>query len=358
MKRYEVNRNIPGLPGLFRLPTGAKSAAEHALRLALVEKLVRAGQLDTLLALQEKALSWNDLLEADREGALHHALDRLQLRRPLWAAVESRWPEPGTSTTRRYRVSFRKLATMGLRELGPRARVSDLARVDWAALCRRWPGSPSDWNHVRRAVSRLFTELLYKGHPVWARLRSQFPILAEVEREPDVEVEQLAAFLAAQPDWCRDLTVTLVVTGLRTGELFRPPTLGSYVVRVTAGKGRLRKRLVHVDPTAWPFVRRAVADIQAGRSYEAYRYAFDQARAAVGLDDLTRHDLRHVAGQLLEAAGMRLTEIQQILGHTDVKMSARYARRRVTKRGAGLLAEAAAPLLTDTSGVIPLRRKA
>src|SRR4030095_4030017 len=47
--------------------------------------------------------------------------------------------------------------------------------------------------------------------------------------------------------------------------------------------------------------------------------------ARLGLKDLTFHDLRHDAASTLAMAGVPLRTIAEILGHRDMRMTARYA---------------------------------
>jgi integrase len=53
--------------------------------------------------------------------------------------------------------------------------------------------------------------------------------------------------------------------------------------------------------------------------------AWDTARQSVGLGDVRVHDLRHSHASFLVNAGRTLYEVQNILGHTQVKTTQRYA---------------------------------
>lgn len=55
---------------------------------------------------------------------------------------------------------------------------------------------------------------------------------------------------------------------------------------------------------------------------------FDKAKEGFGLpDEWTLHDLRHLAGMLLDASGVQLTGIAAVLGHATTKQSERYVTR-------------------------------
>ena len=53
-------------------------------------------------------------------------------------------------------------------------------------------------------------------------------------------------------------------------------------------------------------------------------WTFPRAVEALGFVDLHLHDLRHEAISRLFAAGFRITDVQPISGHRDLKMLSRY----------------------------------
>lgn len=52
--------------------------------------------------------------------------------------------------------------------------------------------------------------------------------------------------------------------------------------------------------------------------------AFKNACTDAGITDLRWHDLRHTFGARLGAAGYNAYEIAELMGHADIKTSARY----------------------------------
>jgi integrase len=54
-------------------------------------------------------------------------------------------------------------------------------------------------------------------------------------------------------------------------------------------------------------------------------YAWNSARQAAGLSDVRIHDLRHRFASFLVNAGRTLYEVQLLLGHTQIKTTARYS---------------------------------
>ena len=63
-------------------------------------------------------------------------------------------------------------------------------------------------------------------------------------------------------------------------------------------------------------------------SYQAFRMIFIKYldKAGLGNKNITPHCLRHTCASDLLNAGMRLECVQQILGHSSIEMTRRYAR--------------------------------
>lgn len=69
----------------------------------------------------------------------------------------------------------------------------------------------------------------------------------------------------------------------------------------------------------------AFANPDTGKPYVSIYYAWHTARTKAGLADVRMHDLRHSFASLLINSGRTLYEVQNILGHTQVKTTQRYA---------------------------------
>lgn len=74
-----------------------------------------------------------------------------------------------------------------------------------------------------------------------------------------------------------------------------------------------------------PGVSWAFANPRTGRPYVSIFFAWDTARRKAGLGEVRVHDLRHSFASLLINSGRTLYEVQQILGHTQIKTTQRYA---------------------------------
>jgi site-specific recombinase XerD len=133
-------------------------------------------------------------------------------------------------------------------------------------------------------------------------------------------------------------------TGLRIGELIALPYqciradhCGNTLLKVPLGK-LATERLVPLDrPTvtlvsrlrrAGPRKRALLLVSATGRKtrYESYRQALRKAcRGIQFAEPMATHRLRHTYATSLLAAGMSLPAVMRLLGHTDYRMTLRYA---------------------------------
>lgn len=67
------------------------------------------------------------------------------------------------------------------------------------------------------------------------------------------------------------------------------------------------------------------ANEKTGLPYVSIFYSWDTARKRAGLSYLRVHDLRHSFASFLVNAGRSLYEVQEILGHADIRTTSRYA---------------------------------
>lgn len=97
-------------------------------------------------------------------------------------------------------------------------------------------------------------------------------------------------------------------------------------------------------PTEW---RNLVFVSEAGTPLNAnnLRRELNEMAASAGIGKVTRYDLRHSAARLMAAAGMRLEDIADTLGHEDLRMA-----RAVYVHATGRTLEAAAQVMNDVLG--------
>jgi integrase len=65
--------------------------------------------------------------------------------------------------------------------------------------------------------------------------------------------------------------------------------------------------------------------VYRGRPVAKMRRAFSNALRAAGIADFHWHDLRHTAASWMVQNGVPLAVVRDILGHSDIKLTSRYA---------------------------------
>lgn len=145
--------------------------------------------------------------------------------------------------------------------------------------------------------------------------------------------EELRAVLAACPDWLRPIVALLVCTGMRRGEV-----LGLRWLDVDLDNKRIilpqtkngEGRIVYVNElgmmvlTSLP--RGEQADkLFAGVTPEQVSMRFSRVCVGLKIENFRLHDLRHTAASWLRMSGADIHTVAQVLGHKDLRMTARYS---------------------------------
>jgi integrase len=156
---------------------------------------------------------------------------------------------------------------------------------------------------------------------------------------PERGYDELPAF-GVYTDHLHPLVLLALQTGCRRGELFdlqwRDVDLvaARLTVRAEAAKSG-RARVVPMNADAVSAVRAwqpagvestdYVFPADDGRRLQDVKTAFLKIAREIGLKDFRFHDLRHSFASNLVAAGVDLNTVRELLGHTDLKMTIRYA---------------------------------
>jgi integrase len=115
-----------------------------------------------------------------------------------------------------------------------------------------------------------------------------------------------------------------VLTGARRGEILamRKEDIGDSHILIRASNTKtLKTRAVPI----FPELRQHLAAVPFQMNYEGLKTGFRRAREAAGMPHVHFHDLRHSCASLLVGLGVRLEVIRDILGHSTVKTTERYA---------------------------------
>jgi integrase len=306
-KRYQIESGCDG--------------TDHEDVLRMWDDLAAAGRTDVLQLICEHRVCAADLLGQWRMGDLWAVTYEARLRQNLWRAVDTLL---APKKYLRYRQSFNALKKTGV--LGEKVPISALASVDWVALEQRWPNpSAADWNHCRKAVSFVLTRILRnQHHPLRQEIMFGFPKRQEEARLPEIDPSKL--HLVSDPR-VRDVVLFLAVFGLRVSEYYglRLEDWDGVVLTVNGTKNRTSRRRLRVPEELAGFVSRM---IPAPIGYQGVSKHWRSERERIGLSGIRLHDLRHLCGQ--EAASViDMRSVADLLGHSNIQQSYKYARRAV-----------------------------
>ncbi len=184
--------------------------------------------------------------------------------------------------------------------------------------------SPSTINR-RLAILRRLANLAYNEWD-WLRepLGKKIKLLGgEVARHTyltPAQVDHLA-------DCCEHAGVAIAIrlaarTGLREGELLRADTIFDDCIVVGESKSG-RPRLVPV-PVDMPGLV-----LPIGITYATLRTFFERARIKADMPAVRFHDLRHTAASWWAQAGANMAVLKELLGHSNMAVTSRYAHLMV-----------------------------
>lgn len=126
-----------------------------------------------------------------------------------------------------------------------------------------------------------------------------------------------------------------LLTGCRRGEVLaiRPEHIGPDSITIRAGNTKtFRTRTVPIVPALRPWL----AHVPIALNHEGLKSGWERARVAAGLPDVNFHDLRHACATILLSLGVPLDVVRDILGHSTIKTTERYAHALVHRQRAAL----------------------
>lgn len=349
---YRFNRMVPGI-GRFQESACTASLTEFRRRDGILTKLIDRGLLDPIRLLKSDALTWEELVEADRLDRLALVVADQKLDVGLWAKVgeltkdDGSWDDPkaypGTwlplsaparVSRRRYRTSLRKLRLTAQR---PAMTVRDLQTYDWRLLRRTWTGSQADWNRMRAAVSAFLTwHFDDEYHPIRVAVVRRIPWKPEpLGTSPTATPAEFWRIVARTPDHAKPAYVAMLLLSAYPSEYaaVRPEDLypAQGLAVVNGRKTWARRREVSIDgDLAWEWLARAIpAPLAYGWLHEYWSRACkpDPEKGWPGAKLPMRH-LRHLGAQLAGDGGASERDLAGHLGHSNTITTFRYTRRK------------------------------
>ena len=202
------------------------------------------------------------------------------------------------------------------RELGLFSSAINYARKEW------------DWDIPNPAAGRRLKEP--EGRVRWLSRAEAASLVQKAEGAN--QAEHLADFISlALHTGCRrgellglewrrvDLQAGLIHLEAKHTKAGRRRSVPLNAVAREAMFKRLRFRAKHCPSSPWVFCNRKGVQIQS------VKRSFATACAGVGIEDFRVHDLRHTCAAWLVSAGVPLTEVRDLLGHSTIRVTERYA---------------------------------
>jgi integrase len=341
---FEIERVIAGLDRPLRKSLGTDDKKKFRQRVALIEKAEKLEQFELLRAFQNDEISIEEMIEADARGRLGQGVDGVKLAANLWDAIEATLPRMGKSpaTRQRYQKSFKALQRKAKKELGDKARVADLEKLDLEELKANWGASGTDWMHLRRAISRFLSRYLDLYHPFRRRVMKDFPTAVEKKRKPNVSIEQFRKIVRRVKPQLAPCFWTLAITGMRFNEYLRctRADLARPYLRVPGSKNEQSEAELEIDRRLWHYVSAGIPS-PVGEDY--LRRQWNAAVKAAGLKNVHVHDLRHCHAQWAIDAGVAESKVQASLRHKSPGQTRDYTLRNATGEVSAALADALQP---------------
>jgi integrase len=157
------------------------------------------------------------------------------------------------------------------------------------------------------------------------------------------EEEGLEEVIDFAPSYLKSFVILTRHTGMRSGEALNlkieQVDLQERTILLTKTKGG-KSRRVPLNEIAYETVTSLIAEARergteylffnpkTGKPYKWLRRSFRTLMKLAGVTDFKRHDLRHDAATNMVESGASLIEVKDILGHSDIRMTQRYAHAK------------------------------
>jgi integrase len=196
-------------------------------------------------------------------------------------------------------------------------------------------------------------------HMAWELGRTPEDFSRHIKRLPEnnqrstyLTIEQVQQLTAVASEQTKAAIWIAILTGARRGEILalKPEDIGADAITIHASNTKtLRTRTVPIVPALRPWL----AYVPIKINFEGLKMGFRRAREAAGMPTVRFHDLRHSCASLLVNMGVPLSTIRDILGHTTVKTTERYAHLETSAQREALDKLGAA----FTLGIAPSEKK-
>lgn len=136
------------------------------------------------------------------------------------------------------------------------------------------------------------------------------------------------------------IVLTAIYTGMRSGEILNLQEsqidfeLSTITIKATGTRKYRRTKVIPVEATLLTMFAKNLEhsrygyvfeNSSTGKPYNNIRNAFNSVLKLAGINDFRFHDLRHTFATYALLASQDLRAVQELLGHTDVRTTQRYA---------------------------------
>jgi integrase len=174
----------------------------------------------------------------------------------------------------------------------------------------------------RLAVLKAACRWAWKAHGLVREDPTTRMQLPRVNNERQVYIGRKAMLQACRActHWETQVAIRVAFySGLRLGELLRVQPEGDALVLHDTKNGDRRAVPVH------PKIRHLLRFLPLKSPKITIQRAWQRARARVGMEHVTLHDLRHSAASEMVNAGVDLFVVGKVLGHRDSRSTQRYS---------------------------------
>lgn len=161
-----------------------------------------------------------------------------------------------------------------------------------------------------------------------------------------LSIEQVRTLADAASEPVRAAIWIGLLTGCRRGEVckIKAEDIGDEVIRIEAGNTKtLRYRQVPIVPALRPWLKYLPLSV----TFEGVKSGVRRARIKAGLPGVGFHTLRHSCATILLDLGTPLHVVRDVLGHSTIKQTERYAHAMVAPQRAALESLSAATGYTE-----------
>lgn len=333
---YETRKSSPGT-GIFRLRYKQDNSTKY-IRLgrfpsevSLDEVRARTKELKAQIQLGHVQVT-TETIQPKANMTLQQAFDDIYV--PLKQAQGKRSLDDDLAVFR-LRIQSTPLASK---------KACDITKPEVSALHQqiRQNLAASTANHPVRLLKIIYNVLIDQDIGITLNPAKGIRLFDEPKVEhylDDKQLKTLISTLEASPANSRFVFLFLLYTGSRLSEALKAEwqhvDIENRIWRIPAANSKSKR------VRAVPLNDRAIEVLRASGTQDEYPYLFinpktkkpykqihgpwKTIREAAGLPHLRIHDLRHELASLLVNSGRTLFEVQSILGHSDPRVTMRYA---------------------------------